>query len=96
MRWEALKGNTGLNTTVAPESSPFTFLPSLSTTEISKPTLEYWVILDQGGILEWEELVRDIRNTYAQLVARFGKDTQFGGNALEEQRHYVARCLFLR
>jgi hypothetical protein len=52
--------------------------------------------LDQGEILEWEELARDIRSAYAQLVARFGKGTQFDGITWEEQRYYVARCLFLK
>jgi hypothetical protein len=63
---------------------------------MSKPILEYWNALNSEEVLEWEELARDIRSAYAQLVARFGNGTLFDGSAWEDQRYYHARSLFFK
>jgi hypothetical protein len=78
------------------DPSPFTFPPSPPSITLSKKILEFWKALNPEEILEWEELARDIRSAYAQLVSQFGSGILFDGNAWEDQRHYHARNLFFK
>ncbi|PVF93030.1 hypothetical protein CPB86DRAFT_790561 [Serendipita vermifera] len=64
--------------------------------DIAKTIIDTWNALGPAEIYEWEELVRDIRNVYAQLAARFGNGAVFDGNIWEDQRNYHARSLFFK
>ncbi|PVF90951.1 hypothetical protein CPB86DRAFT_803179 [Serendipita vermifera] len=64
--------------------------------DISKTIIDLWNTLDPTVIFEWEELVRDIKNAYAQLVSRFGNGVVFYGDNWEDQRCYHARSLFFK
>jgi hypothetical protein len=63
---------------------------------LSKRILEFRKALTPEEILEWEELARDIRSAYAQLISQFGNGILFDGNVWEDQRHYHARNLFFK
>ncbi|PVF91986.1 hypothetical protein CPB86DRAFT_791627 [Serendipita vermifera] len=76
--------------------SPLSFPSNPSAIDISKSIADLWKSLDPTALFEWEELTRDIKSAYAQLVARFGNGAVFDGNAWEDQRGYHARSLFFK
>lgn len=91
-----LKMTAGADVLATAEPCPFVFPPSPTSINIAKRLIDTWNALSPAQISEWEELVRDIRSVYAQLVARFGNNVVFDGNAWENQRYYHARSLFFK
>ncbi|PVF91987.1 hypothetical protein CPB86DRAFT_791629 [Serendipita vermifera] len=96
MQWEVLRASAGLDTPTMVDLSPFSFPPGAANMGISMSIIEIWKNLDPAAIFEWEELTRDIKSAYAQLVYRFGNGIIFDGNAWEDQRYYHARSLFFK
>ncbi|CAG8738650.1 12329_t:CDS:2, partial [Acaulospora colombiana] len=96
VQWEALRASAEVDIPAMADLSPLAFPPTPSTMDISKAIIDLWKSLDPAAILEWEELTRDIRSAYAQLVSRFGNGVVFDGDAWEDQRYYHARSLFYK
>ncbi|PVF91988.1 hypothetical protein CPB86DRAFT_802397 [Serendipita vermifera] len=96
VQWESLRASTDVSLLPTVDLSPFAFPPDPSTLDISKTIIDLWNTLDPTAILEWEELTRDIKNAYAQLVSRFGNGAVFYGDHWEDQRRYHARSLFFK
>ncbi|PVF97450.1 hypothetical protein CPB86DRAFT_826510 [Serendipita vermifera] len=96
VQWEALRAGEGIDVLATADPCPFVFPPSPASMSISKFIIDTWNALGQEEICEWEELVRDIRNVYTQLTARFGNGVVFDENTWEDQRYYHARSLFFK
>ncbi|PVF92343.1 hypothetical protein CPB86DRAFT_802097 [Serendipita vermifera] len=96
VQWESLRASADVGLPPTVDLSPFAFPPDPSTLEISKTILDLWNTLEPTAIFEWEELTRDIKNAYAQLVSRFGNGVVFYGDHWEDQRYYHARSLFFK
>ncbi|PVF90952.1 hypothetical protein CPB86DRAFT_830802, partial [Serendipita vermifera] len=94
VQWESLRASTDESLPPTVDLSPFAFPPDAYTLHISKTIIDLWNTLDSTAILEWEELTRDIKNAYAQLISRFGNGIVFYGDNWEDQRYYHARSLF--
>ncbi|PVF93015.1 hypothetical protein CPB86DRAFT_829604 [Serendipita vermifera] len=96
VQWEPLRASTDVGFPPTVDLSPYAFPPDPSTLDISKTIIDIWNTLDPTSIFEWEELTRDIKNAYAQLVSRFGNGVVFYGDHWEDQRYYHARSLFFK